>query len=97
MTTTQEEQELVFQPQGVVEDLQGRVAGFWIRRRKGVRDTYLFEKPVARVKPYRLEYKTIMVDGEVYHDVPVKVYPEINSLTHWGKYPKRQKGRRGRA
>ncbi len=83
-----QEQELIFREKGVVEDRNGRVAGFWIKRRKGRRETYLFEKPIKRVKPYRVERKTIMIDGNPVHDVPVKVYPLVNSLTHWGKYPK---------
>jgi len=85
MDTPNEHKDLIFKPLGVVEDKSGRVAGFWIRKRKGKKEVYLFEKAIRRVKPYRVEYKTIMVDGRPVHNVPVKVYPLVNSFTHWGK------------
>jgi len=86
MKQTKESESLVFKDRGVVEDLDGKVAGFWIRGRKGKRTLYLLEKAVKRTKPYRIERKTITVNGQEIPNVPVKVYPLVNSLTHWGKY-----------
>lgn len=81
-----EEMDLVFRDKGVVETPNGLIAGFWIRDRKGKRETHLFAKPIKRTRFFRVERKTIVVDGQAIHDVPVKVYPQVNSLTHWGKY-----------
>ena len=91
MTETQQQQaepnNLIFLEKGVIEDHKGRVAGFWIHKRKGNgKEVHLFEKPIKKVKPYRVEYKTIMVDGKPVENVPVKVYPMMSSFTHWGKY-----------
>jgi len=86
MEELNEEQDLVFRDKGVVENQKGLIAGFWIRDRKGKKEIHLFAKPIKRTRFYRIEHKTIMVDGHPVHDVPVKVYPLVNSLTHWGKY-----------
>jgi len=84
--TENEQSKLNFLDRGVVEDDRGMVAGFWIRGRKGKREIHLLEKPIKRKKPYRIERKTIMIDGKPVHDYPVKVYRQMNNLTHWGKY-----------
>lgn len=81
-----EQLKLNFLDRGIVEDDEGLVAGFWIRGRKGKREIHLLEKPIKRRRPYKVERKTIMIDGKPFHDCPVKVYPQLNSLTHWGKY-----------
>lgn len=76
--------ELTCKPRGIVEDAAGRVAGFWVRGRKGRRHLYTFARPIEREAPYRVEEKDILVDGEP-HRVPVRVYPLVDSLLHWGK------------
>ena len=86
MENLTKEQDLVFRDKGVVETPKGLIAGFWIRDRKGRREIHLFAKPIKRTRFFRVERKTITVDGQTIHDVPVKVYPLVNSLTHWGKY-----------
>ena len=88
MNIDKEKSGLRYKKKGVVENGEGLVAGFWIKQRKGHRETFLFEKPIKRVKPYRIEHKTITAGGKVFRDVPVRVYPLMNSLNHWGKYSK---------
>ncbi len=86
MKKENENEDLILKERGVVEDGCGRVAGFWIRGRRGRQKTFLFEKPIKRADPYRIERKTISVDGRTFYNVPVKVCPPASSFTHWGKY-----------
>ncbi|RJO65847.1 MAG: hypothetical protein C4523_15035 [Myxococcales bacterium] len=88
MNTTPNTEDYIFRERGVIEDADGRVAGMWVRHRKGRKEMYFFTKPIKKRRPYRLEHKTIVVDGRVMENVPVRVYPLVNSLTHWGKYAK---------
>lgn len=89
MNGIETESSLVYRPKGVIEDRTGLVIGFWVRGRKGRREAYFFEKPIKRGPPYHVECKSIFVDGQLVHDVPVEVYPEVNSLLHWGKYARK--------
>ncbi len=74
-----------YREKGIVEDERGRVAGMWLRKRKGQVETILFDKPIKKEKPFRVVRKTITIDGKTYQDIPVKVFGEINNLTHWNK------------
>ncbi len=74
-----------YRDKGIVEDDRGRVAGMWLRKRKGRVETILFEKPIQKEKPYKIEHKTITIDGKTYKNYPVKVFIEVNNLTHWNK------------
>jgi hypothetical protein len=86
MTHQQQDEDLVYKTNGIVETTDGLVAGFWIRTRRGKR-AHLLAQPIKRkARPYRIERKTIMVDGQPFEDVPVKVYPQCNSFSHWNKY-----------
>lgn len=80
-----DESDLIFKPRGVVEDPTGRVAGFWVRRKRG-REVFLLTRPVARQPLTRRVKKTITVEGRVFPDVWVEEIPLLNSVSHWGKY-----------
>ncbi len=79
-----------FLPRGIVEDEQGRIAGMWVRDRRGRKRAYMLEEPVERVRNRaKVVTKNIIVDGRELHNVPVQVLPEVNAFSHWNKYPKK--------
>jgi len=80
-------QKLRYLPRGIVENEEGLVAGMWIRGKKDKREVFLLDKPVKRTKSaYRIVHKSVSIDGELRHDVPVKEYISVNAVNHWGKY-----------
>lgn len=85
MNETTRSENLVFARRGLLETADGRVAGLWVRTRRG-RRVHLFTHPIRRARAEsRVERKTIYVDGKPVHDVPVTLCPPGTSLIHWGK------------
>lgn len=89
-----EKDRYLFKQGGIIETVEGKVAGFWIKDKKGRRQSHLFEKPIAKEKAYRVERKNVVIDGVLHRDFPVKVYPLVNGFTHWERGEKDKTSKR---
>ena len=74
-----------FEPKGILKDRDGNVAGIWIKGKRGKRYIYLLEKPVPPAQSKcKVELRDVEINGTIYRDVPVEIWPPVSGMLTWG-------------